>query len=280
MFKQFISLLLVVGLTACGSLNLNKLRHTELEKDDFHTTLAREYLAFSESEANQYDWRSVNIFSTKGLSVSYGKDIEPEELKNWDLPEAKLNELTIARETLLTLLTNENKAVKPQASARALFLFDCWVEQQEENWQNQDIDLCKQMFFNTVEKLAPAPELKKIITKDTEIFASSYLLFFNFDSSDLAIDSIDALREIARALQEEKGVEIVLNGHADRSGEEEYNLDLSLDRAEQVRQQLLDFGVPETNISYFAFGESDPLVPTEDGAREPKNRRVEIFINQ
>jgi hypothetical protein len=61
-------------------------------------------------------------------------------------------------------------------------------------------------------------------------------------------------------------------------GSEQYNLDLSQRRARFVVGALKQAGISEQLLKYFAFGESDPAVPTEDGVAEPRNRRVEIFI--
>ena len=73
-------------------------------------------------------------------------------------------------------------------------------------------------------------------------------------------------------------VSISINGHADRAGTETYNMDLSERRARFVMKALEEAGVPAKLMQYFAFGETDPAVPTADGVREPKNRRVEIYI--
>ena len=66
--------------------------------------------------------------------------------------------------------------------------------------------------------------------------------------------------------------------HADRSGPENYNMALSLRRANAVKDALVREGVPATAISVVGKGETQPLVPTADGVREPQNRRVEIVI--
>ena len=68
----------------------------------------------------------------------------------------------------------------------------------------------------------------------------------------------------------------MLAGHADRSGSASYNVGLSQRRADAVRAYLAGRGVPDGSISTSAFGEERPLVQTEDGVREPQNRRVEI----
>jgi len=67
-------------------------------------------------------------------------------------------------------------------------------------------------------------------------------------------------------------------GHADRSGPEKYNMRLSMRRAQAVKAELVRLGIAEKEITLVAKGETEPLVPTPDGVREPQNRRVEILF--
>ena len=73
-------------------------------------------------------------------------------------------------------------------------------------------------------------------------------------------------------------VRLILTGHADRSGTSRYNQRLSRERADAVRQRLIRLGIGANDIAVFAKGESEPLVATSDGVREPQNRRVEIIL--
>jgi outer membrane protein OmpA-like peptidoglycan-associated protein len=58
----------------------------------------------------------------------------------------------------------------------------------------------------------------------------------------------------------------------------EYNDTLSLRRAERVRKDFVDRGVPDSAISVAGRGEREPIVATADEVTEPRNRRVEINI--
>ena len=70
--------------------------------------------------------------------------------------------------------------------------------------------------------------------------------------------------------------QVVLAGHTDRSGPDQYNVGLSQRRADTVKAYLAGHGIPDGVMTTQAFGESRPLVETADGVREPQNRRVEI----
>ena len=71
---------------------------------------------------------------------------------------------------------------------------------------------------------------------------------------------------------------IEVNGYTDTSGTPRYNQGLSVRRAQAVAAELVRDGVPAAAISIHGFGETNLLVPTGPGVREPQNRRVEIVI--
>ena len=82
----------------------------------------------------------------------------------------------------------------------------------------------------------------------------------------------------AAATQGIDRVRISATGHADRSGSEEYNLALSMRRADAVREALIAGGIPAESITTAARGESENAIPTVDGVVEQANRRVEIIV--
>lgn len=108
------------------------------------------------------------------------------------------------------------------------------------------------------------------------VHVSNGLVFFDSGSARLNQRAVDYLnrKEPATWLRCVDGVDII--GHADRAGSAVSNVDLSLRRAEAVRDALVARGVPESLLSLHAVGEGDPLVPTADGVAEPQNRFVEI----
>jgi outer membrane protein OmpA-like peptidoglycan-associated protein len=67
---------------------------------------------------------------------------------------------------------------------------------------------------------------------------------------------------------------LTFSGHTDRSGSTSTNRRTVLSRAETIRGELENRGIPRNAMSVVSFGEGQPLVPTEDGLREVLNRRV------
>ncbi|MGE5502803.1 MAG: OmpA family protein [Actinomycetota bacterium] len=106
----------------------------------------------------------------------------------------------------------------------------------------------------------------------------NFIVFFDFDKSDITPEAQAVLNQAAAAAKSGGAAKLDLTGHADRSGSDAYNMKLSAKRANAVKAQLVKLGIPESQISVVAKGESQPLVPTADGVREPQNRRVEIVL--
>ncbi|WP_437380210.1 OmpA family protein [Inquilinus limosus] len=106
----------------------------------------------------------------------------------------------------------------------------------------------------------------------------SYLVFFDFDSSRLTPEAQQVVASAAADALQGRTTRIDVTGHTDRSGSVQYNQALSVRRGESIRRELVADGVADSLIAVKGVGESDPLVPTADGVREPQNRRVEIVL--
>ena len=103
-----------------------------------------------------------------------------------------------------------------------------------------------------------------------------FLVFFDWDRSVITAEAAAILDRAADQYASTGQTSIVLAGHADKSGTEDYNQALSQRRADAVKRYMVGKGVADGVITTEAFGETRPLVDTADGVREPQNRRVEI----
>ena len=109
--------------------------------------------------------------------------------------------------------------------------------------------------------------------------AKNYLVFFDFNKSDLTADARAIVKTAAGAAMKENSTKLTVTGHTDTVGSDAYNMRLSRRRAQAVEAELVHDGVPESEIAIFAKGKRDLLVPTADGVREPQNRRVQIVLD-
>lgn len=106
--------------------------------------------------------------------------------------------------------------------------------------------------------------------------APSYMVFFDWDRSDLSPQAMATVSQAANAWKSGGNPRITATGHTDTSGPNGYNMALSIRRANSVKSALVSQGVPAASIATVGRGEEQLLVPTADGVREPQNRRVEI----
>jgi outer membrane protein OmpA-like peptidoglycan-associated protein len=110
------------------------------------------------------------------------------------------------------------------------------------------------------------------------IAPKSFTLYFISDSDQLTEASRAAFEDVFAEVARRKAAEVVVTGHTDRAAEAGYNDTLSLQRAKAVRQLFIARGLPPELVIAAGRGERAPLVPSADGVREARNRRVEITV--
>ncbi len=106
----------------------------------------------------------------------------------------------------------------------------------------------------------------------------SFYLYFLADTDEFTPESKQVVTQIFAEIARRPAPDIVIIGHTDRVGPVPYNDQLSLKRAERVREDLRKLGIPKVRISVAGRGEREPEVATADEVPEPRNRRVEINV--
>jgi OmpA-OmpF porin, OOP family len=261
--------------------DLNNLRRAVTPGGNtFPAALASEYLALGDSEAAQADWVDSDHFARKGLTAARGQAPAPDEVSSRDIPAVKQSELSAARQRLVTVLGAGAGDRAPALAARAQSRYDCWLEQQEENWQVEDIATCRSQFLAAMDELEARPAAQPPAAAQPAPAAptTEFRVYFDFDRSNLTAEGRQIVQQAASEAKRGGTARLELVGKADRSGTDQYNLRLSERRAKAVVEALVAAGVPRGNIESRAVGESQPPVPTPDGVREPRNRVVEIGI--
>ena len=106
-----------------------------------------------------------------------------------------------------------------------------------------------------------------------------FLVFFDWDKSIVTPEAQAILDRAAEQFAATGQTSVALAGYTDTSGTADYNLRLSQRRADAVKAYMTTKGVPEAAMTAQGFGETNLLVQTADGVREPQNRRVEITFS-
>lgn len=105
-----------------------------------------------------------------------------------------------------------------------------------------------------------------------------FILYFLMDSDELTRESKAVVPEVLATIRKRGSADIVISGHTDTVGTNEYNYKLGLDRTKAIYDILVAKGVAASSITATSHGEGNPLVKTGDNVPEPRNRRVEIAV--
>lgn len=266
--------LTVAGLLAACSTDIDL--RTDIEKarqaqasggTAFTQALTKEYKDLMAFEADEMrDWRDANFYADRTLRAANGEAFGPQDPAERDLPAEVLPEINDVRGRLITALDAGGRENKAEIAARAQSRFDCWLEQQEENFQYDHISACKD------ELLAALMEL------EVKVNPNIYLVLFDFDKSNINANGAVVVQQIVAAYKSGETKAVSITGHTDRAGTDEYNEKLSQRRAEAVRSALIAAGIPADVITTAWRGETQNAVPTADGVREQANRRAEVIV--
>ncbi len=254
----------------------------------FTQQLAAEYRDLANHEQNiGFDYPDALHFARKGLAAAAGEVVLPEPVSDWNLRPEHIQELSAARAGLIAALDRGGREAMPKDAAIAQSRFDCWIEQQEENWQKNEIIACKGQFMEALNRLGgvsappPADVMPPVEASQAPMTPmapedAKYLVFFDFDSSRVDQGGNSVLESVAAEIAKQNISSVNIIGHADTSGSKKYNKRLSMKRANAVREALVARGVNANLLMVDSRGEEELMVPTADEVREPANRRAEI----
>ena len=114
---------------------------------------------------------------------------------------------------------------------------------------------------------------------DTRWFSFDRLLF-ETNSATLMPASQEQLTNIADIMKAYPRVNLLLGGYTDNTGTDEVNMQLSQQRADSVRQELIKLGVPAERLSSKGYGSAHPVAPNDTDENRAKNRRIDIQVTQ
>ncbi|MBY0500596.1 MAG: OmpA family protein [Alphaproteobacteria bacterium] len=263
----FAALFLTVG---CAEYHHRVLDNMEAKGPEFTQVLSKEYEELGKTEENiMYDEASADYYFQKAIRAKEGCPVLPACPEKWDIHKDHMPELVTARARLINAMNFGARDIAPRMTAYAQAHYDCWVEQQSEDWQKEDIARCRSEFYT-----AMAIVEFELMGGHLNAMPSS-MIMFGLNSSHLDDDgmrAIDAIAQEARDLKFQH--HILLVGRTDKVGDLKHNKQLSQHRATAVKRQLIRRGVPPHLISIKAAGETPgPKV-------DAHNRRVDvIFLN-
>lgn len=130
----------------------------------------------------------------------------------------------------------------------------------------------------------PSEEPAPVIQQPTEVEITDNILaditrqlqpvFYDYNRSEIREDQIAALQNNARVLKTNTRVNVLIEGHCDERGTEEYNLALGERRARSSKDYLVSLGIADNRISTISYGESKPFSEGHNEGAWQQNRRA------
>ena len=264
------------SVAACMGLELSDAEEVKPTGDAFSTTLYEQYISLARNEYAEGDYIDSDAFSIRARDAAAGKPAEPEGVAARQQTKKNAKALMAARDKLVKALSGDARTRVPGDAAKAQAMYECWAQEQEENFQTDDIDTCRIGFYTALAKVNYKPPAKKKPKPAPK--PSSFLVHFDFDASTLDATAKAVVAEAAKVIMATKPRNVSVIGHTDRAGADGYNIRLGEQRANAVAAELVKAGVSGRLLTLGSLGEHAPAVKTPDGARNPDNRRTAISV--
>jgi OOP family OmpA-OmpF porin len=240
--------------------------------DAFHRSLYEGYMEHAEYEYGplNMDYRDAIYEAEKAMVAAQGGTPTPTEMSERVEPGDKADELMQSRQRLIAALAAGAPTAHPEEAGKAQAFFDCWMEQQEENFQPKDIAYCRDGFYANLQMIEQKPsQMPELVSLSTDVL-------FDFDKATLRSRYQPDLNRLAETLVKDTTVRVLVWGYTDTAGGSDYNQRLSERRAETVARYLQSKGVSRSRMEIKGWGETHLAVPTPDNTPEQRNRRVEL----
>ncbi len=129
-----------------------------------------------------------------------------------------------------------------------------------------------------IEQEIPGAEVTRVGEGINVVFNEDAGVYFDTNKSDVKGTSANTLDRLIGVLNEYPNTNILVEGHTDSAGADDYNMSLSKQRAESVTSYLVKNGISSNRLTTKWYGESQPKSDNSTTAGKAKNRRVEMVI--
>lgn len=262
---------LCVALQACGSSrNLSALQEAPRVGLRHNVALMDEYQQLAVYEAEQrVDYQDADYFAQKGLAAAAGQEVLPDEVASRAVPAETVEDLTRERAALVAVIFSGGREFQPERAAHCQAMYDCWIVQQEESGGQDRLDECRDRYQRCMTQLAarPAPVLGT---------GEEFLVLFGPASAALDQTARGVVAEVLALAGGDVRLAITVVGHSDSVGPADVNQQLSLRRAEAVRDALVAGGIDADRIRTAGAGEAEAVEALGDGVNDPGSRRAVV----
>ena len=281
---------LIVGSTACAHQPTHDL-----------TDARRAYTQATDGAANQY--APVELYEAEKvlLKAERAHEDDPGSKRERDLAYVAMRRIQLAQAAAMTrkaeaseqrarvvrtktleeqrhLTVERLMQVESQLDEREQLLRD---REQELEQAERERDAFQQRLSDATASLEGQAKVEGDAYSSRTVLVLDDEVLFRKGSARLLTPAKDSLRELASALKEHEGKPVIkVEGYTDSTGSKTSNQRLSQDRADTVRQFLVQEGVPADTVTAIGFGESNPVASNSTAEGRASNRRVEIVIEE
>jgi peptidoglycan-associated lipoprotein len=127
----------------------------------------------------------------------------------------------------------------------------------------------------------PPPTVAVTGPSDQELFQRNMKdIYFNYDRYDVRAEDTAALKADADFLTAHPAYKVVISGHCDERGSEDYNVALGSNRADGVRDQLVKLGIARDRVKTISYGKEKPFCTEQNETCWQQNRRAHFSLDK
>ena len=127
----------------------------------------------------------------------------------------------------------------------------------------------------------PPPPVAATVPSDQELFQRNIKdIYFNYDRYDVRAEDTAALKADADFLTAHPSYKVVISGHCDERGSEDYNVALGSNRADGVRDQLVKLGIARDRVKTISYGKEKPFCTEQNETCWQQNRRAHFSLDK
>ena len=258
----------------------------------FEEALAEGYRALSDElgdewiDDNNWNFDDAEHFKHKARNAIRGSNVSPDHPFDRKLTDEQTAMFRNEFDRIHRAYVRGARYEAPGHSATAQVKYDCWIEATEEG-DAVDAAACEEAYRSaiaaaeaaatyTLTEFTPYQEPTPVATGVEH--AQSFLVYFDFDKSNLREESLRTIEEVLAAAADLSDLTVRIIAHTDTAGTVDYNQALSERRANSVVGALIEGGLDRGRIVSEAVGQTQPLVETGDGVPEQANRVAEIDL--
>ncbi|MDA9557366.1 OmpA family protein [Vibrio sp.] len=178
--------------------------------------------------------------------------------------------------------SGEQKALLDAAPEHSEVRHPEWGDSRDEDAEFEEVEVAEESYTDEVQELASYLESQginfQVYQHESAVVRLNDTIEFESGKTSLSSQSQSKISAVAEYINTDSKIEVVISGHADAKGQDEYNDSLSMKRALVVKRELIDNDVAAHSVFTRGYGEKLPKCDNESDEGRQCNRRVEMYL--